>query len=154
MAALRPKGLFQIKLSTSSDDPIDIHPEYDGYNEATGLRKSYFLDRGFENRVSYRFLKSEKIRYSMPLNFVNSSDQSFINSWWQANGTLSFTSGLPGSAFTLDDAANGLLDQNYNPLGPLTETGNVKILNQTRPLNSFTQNKEILFSGVLILMEV
>ena len=147
---MNTREYFSLKVLTSSDSAVEIHPDHNGYQETTNVNKNYSIDQGFVNRDVYRFAGDGKIRYAMPLNFVSSSDQSNINDWWIQNEDLDLI-GVFRTPFTLDDSVLGLLDQNYNPLGG---SSLVKIMNIDRPINRNTNTLMDKFSGLLILMEV
>lgn len=148
---------FWIKTATGSDTPLRLYPNW-GYSERTVKTRQFKNSQG--GQLNTYTLVGSYEEYSLPLNIVNGSDSTVINSWWETQTQLHFTinTSVTGQLewFTLDDAFLGLLDKDYNPLIDFTVQENkvVRISNINKPFSVNRENRFTDFDGLVFLVTV
>lgn len=118
---------FYIKLLTSSDAPIELHP---GWDYAERMSKSRSFTRSQLGQLNAFTKAGQFYQYSLPLDYVSSGDAHTINTWWQTQADVEFT---------------------YNKDLYEQRIVTTKILNQFTPLNQHIEGRYTSFRGLVFL---
>ena len=148
------RGTFRIKATTAPGSQfIELHPDF-GYTETNEKARTFQRSIGGQLNVFSHVGSSQ--RFSLPLEFVTSSDVSLINSWWITQTLVNFEILPRGDFFILDDAILGLLDQTNNPLADdtLSFVNTMRITNINRPFPSHVPQNFGTRRGILFLITV
>lgn len=122
---------FGLKTATSSDATISLYPTW-GYTERQNKNKSFKRTQG--QQLNAFSTVGGYTEYSLPLDYIGSSDAHTINIWWANQTQLSFlfNKNISGEASTVV----------------------VKVENQIKPFNQNVPGKFSSFMGTLILATV
>jgi hypothetical protein len=121
-------GDFFITSITDVNCPYAIYPGWSFRDRETQILSSHRTQGG---RL-FSYLWGRYFKYQIPLRFVDSAGQNFLNSWWRNQETV---------ALTLDSSET-------------EATVLCNIVNRTTPIDKFVQPYSDLFEGVLRLEAV
>lgn len=114
-------GDFYITALSDVNCPILIHPEWSYRDKETMILSRHRTQTG----NLYSYIWGRYLQFQIPLRFVNSSDQSRINNWWEDQEDI---------AITLNSSES-------------VSTVLCKIVNKTKPIDKFTMPYNNLFEG-------
>ena len=113
----------RVMLFPSSGNHVDLYPEWDVKNESRKIEDKHRVRSG----GSYTYKWGDYFREKFSLTDVNSSDACIINSWWNTNTDLLFTT----------DSG--------------TTVNSVHIENKKTPLGQYMEPYDSLFKGTIEL---
>jgi len=148
------RGKFRIKATTANDSEfISLHPDW-GYSEQNLKKRT--LNRSIGGQLNAYTQVGSSQGFSLPLDFVTSSDVSLINSWWITQTLINFEIFPKGDFFILDDVRLGLLDQTFNPLADnnLSFVNTMRISNINRPFPQHVHSNLGTRQGIIFLVTV